>query len=109
VPSGRAERSRIEENFSLECEFGAELPLRVDGSLALVIPGMEPSPVFAFITATSRTVELKFGAPMWRFGLAGDGFTAVLYFWGNWSGRGRRVLDGRWEDRRPWACHFVTP
>jgi hypothetical protein len=64
VPSGQAERFRIEENSSPECESRSEQPLRMDGSLALVIPGMEASPVFAFITATSRTVELKFGAPM---------------------------------------------
>ena len=105
MPLGRAERYRIEENFSPECESGVELPLHVDDSLALMIPGMEPSLVFAFITATIRTVEFKFGVPMTRFSLTGGGFTAVLYFWGKWSGGGRRVLDGQWADQRPWACH----
>ena len=105
MPSGQAERFRIEENSSPECESRSEQPLRMDGSLALVIPGMEASPVFAFITTTSRTIELKFGVPMPRISLAGDGFTAVLYFGGKWSGGGRRVLDGRWVDRQSWACY----
>jgi hypothetical protein len=82
-------------NCSLSCRLRRVLLNPVVGSPAPVILGMEPAPVFAFITAASRVVQSKCGAPMPSISLAGDGFAAVLCFDGGWSRVGRRALDGR--------------
>jgi hypothetical protein len=50
----------------------------VDGTPARTIPGKETSPRSALITATCRAVELKFGTPIPRISLAGEGTASVV-------------------------------
>jgi hypothetical protein len=62
VPSGRAGRSRIGENSTLECAIGRKYLLPVVGSLAQTIPGKNHSSVPAFIPVACRLIELGFRA-----------------------------------------------
>jgi hypothetical protein len=79
----------------------------VDGTPAHAIPGMETLPRSALITATCRAVELKFGAPIPRISLAGDGRLRRFMFWERGSEGGRRDVGSRWIDQWSRACHRI--